>query len=53
MVFFFEAGFHMLNSDLIPLLSVLGADNDATSTGADDFLNLICILDKVPFFGQS
>ena len=49
----FEASFHMLNGDHVLLLSVLGADNDSTGTGANDFLNLVFTSDKVPFFGQS
>ena len=43
----------MLDSDQVFAGPVLGADDHAASSRADDFLYLVSVFDKVPFFGQS
>ena len=49
----FETCFYVLDGDHVLGGSVLGADDHAASSRADDFLCLITVFDKVPFFGQS
>ena len=53
MLIIFETCSYMLDCDKVRLSSVPSSYDEAASSGADDFVDLVSFFDEVPFFAQS